>query len=259
VTGNAQRGAWVKGEPVGTLLTGQQIAPEFDAVNDYGDECYVTGNGGGAAGTDDIDNGYTTLTSPPFDLSNYISPAISYQRWFANSGGSGNPNDSLKVILSNGTIQKVVEVVTANTAKNNTWVEKQILVNDYFPSTANKSQMQISFVTGDDAIGHLVEAGVDKVYVIETAKVGIVNPVATVSSISVYPNPLADNSQIVYQLNDLAKAAKLELIDFQGRVIKTYALHADRGHISLDFPIATGIYLLKLTNGNEQLIQKLIK
>jgi hypothetical protein len=119
--------------------------------------------------------------------------------------------------------------------------------------------MQISFVTGDDAIGHLVEAGVDKVYVIETAKVGVVNPSATVSSISVYPNPLADNSQIVYQLNDLAKAAKLELIDFQGRIIKTYALHADRGHISLDFPIATGIYLLKLTNGNEQLIQKLIK
>ena len=259
VTGNAQRGAWVKGEPVGTLLNGQQIAPEFDAVNDYGDECYVTGNGGGAAGTDDIDNGYTTLTSPTFDLSNYIAPAISYQRWFANSGGSGNPNDSLKVILSNGTVQKVVEVITAATANNNSWVTKQVLVNDYFPSTANKSQMQISFVTGDDATGHLVEAGVDKVYVLETAKVGMVNHAAIASSMSVYPNPLAENSQIVYQLNDLAKAAKIELIDFQGKVIKTYALHADRGHLNLDFPIATGIYLLKLTNGNEQLIQKIIK
>jgi hypothetical protein len=61
------------------------------------------------------------------------------------------------------------------------------------------------------------------------------------------------------QLNDLAKAAKIELIDFQGKVIKTYALHADRGHIELDFSVATGIYLLKLTNGNEQLIQKIIK
>ena len=59
--------------------------------------------------------------------------------------------------------------------------------------------------------------------------------------------------------NVLAKAAKIELIDFQGKVIKTYALHADRGHLNLDFPIATGIYLLKLTNGNEQLIQKIIK
>lgn len=259
VSGNAQRGAWVKGEPVGTLLNGQAIAPEFDAANDYGDECYVTGNGGGAAGTDDIDNGYTTLTSPTFDLSNYIAPAISYQRWFANSGGSGNPNDSLKVILSNGAIQKVVEVITAATANNNSWVTKQVLVNDYFPSTANKSRMQISFVTGDDATGHLVEAGVDKVQVLETAKVGVLNHSTIVSSMMVYPNPLAENSQIVYQLNDLAKAAKIELIDFQGKVIKTYTLHADRGHINLDFPIATGIYLLKLTNGNEQLIQKIIK
>ena len=259
VTGNAQRGAWVKGEPVGTLLNGQAIAPEFDAANDYGDECYVTGNGGGAAGTDDIDNGYTTLTSPVFDLSNYIAPAISYQRWFANSGGSGNPNDTLKVILSNGAIQKVVEVITAATANNNSWVTKQVLVNDYFPSTANKSRMQLLFVTGDDATGHLVEAGVDKVQVLETVKVGVLNHSTIVSSMMVYPNPLAANSQIVYQLNDLAKAAKIELIDFQGKVIKTYALHADRGHMNLDFPVATGIYLLKLTNGNEQLIQKIIK
>jgi hypothetical protein len=119
--------------------------------------------------------------------------------------------------------------------------------------------MQISFITGDDATGHLVEAGVDKVQVLETAKVGVVNHSTIVSSMIVYPNPLAENSQIVYQLNDLAKAAKIELIDFQGRIIKTYALHADRGHMNLDFPVATGIYLLKLTNGNEQLIQKIIK
>jgi hypothetical protein len=202
VTGNALRGSWVKGEPIGTVLTGQQIAPEFDASNDFGDECYITGNGGGAAGTDDIDNGYTTLTSPVLDLSSYISPAIKYQRWFANSGGSGNPNDSLKVFLSNGTVQKLVEVVTATTAKNNSWVEKQILVADYFPNIVNRTNMQLSFVTGDDATGHIVEAGVDKVYVIETAKVGIQVNGPNVSTMSIYPNPIHANSQIQYLLND---------------------------------------------------------
>ncbi len=259
VTGNALRGSWAKGEPIGTVLTGQQIAPEFDANNDFGDECYVTGNGGGAAGTDDIDNGYTTLTSPVLDLSSYISPAIKYQRWFANTGGSGNPNDSLKVILSNGTISKVVEVVTAASANNNSWVEKQILVADYFPNIVNRSHMQLSFLTGDDAIGHIVEAGVDKVYIIETAKVGMQVNGANVSTMSIYPNPINSNSQIQYQLNELAKEAKIELVDLQGRVLKTFMLHADRGAITLDFPIASGIYLIKLNNGNEQLIQKLIK
>ncbi|MEY2799431.1 MAG: hypothetical protein RI934_419 [Bacteroidota bacterium] len=259
VTGNAMRGAWVKGEPIGTVLTGQQIAPEFDASNDFGDECYVTGNGGGAAGTDDIDNGYTTLTSPVLDLSNYISPAIKYQRWFANSGGSGNPNDSLKVFLSNGTVQKLVEVVTATTPKNNSWVEKQILVADYFPNIVNRANMKLSFVTGDDATGHIVEAGVDKVYVIETAKVGFQVNGANVSTMSIYPNPINSNSQIQYQLNELAKEAKIELVDLQGRVLKTFILHADRGALTLDFPIAAGIYLIKLSNGKEQLIQKLIK
>lgn len=259
VTGNALRGSWVKGEPIGTVLTGQQIAPEFDANNDFGDDCYITGNGGGAAGTDDIDNGYTTLTSPVLDLSSYVAPAIKYQRWFANSGGSGNPNDSLKVILSNGTISKVVEVVTAASVNNNSWVEKQILVSDYFPNVVNRSNMQLSFLTGDDAIGHIVEAGVDKVYVIETAKVGLQVNGPGISTMSIYPNPIHANSQIQYQLNDLAKEAKIELIDLQGRVLKTFMLHSDRGAITLDFPIASGIYLIKLNNGKEQLIQKMVK
>ena len=65
--------------------------------------------------------------------------------------------------------------------------------------------------------------------------------------------------KLVNVLLNQVKEAKIELVDLQGRVLKTFILHADRGALTLDFPIASGIYLIKLSNGKEQLIQKLIK
>ncbi|MBL4669674.1 MAG: choice-of-anchor B family protein, partial [Flavobacteriales bacterium] len=97
VTGSPSSGDWERGEPIGTTIGGAVSNPGIDSQTDCGNKAYITGNGGGSAGNDDIDGGVTILTSPVFDLSSYTNPYIYFDRWFFNAGGNGFPNDSLTI------------------------------------------------------------------------------------------------------------------------------------------------------------------
>lgn len=159
VTGTSTTGQWTMGEPVGTELDGDQCNPDFDADGDFGANAYVTGNGGGEAGTDDVDDGTTNLYSPVFSLLGYSDPVISYDRWFFNGGGTGTPDDELVISISNGS--STVELETLDhTDSGSEWEHAEFNVTDYITLSAN---MQLIVTTGDDAAsGHIVEAGLDK-------------------------------------------------------------------------------------------------
>lgn len=164
--GTATTGNWERGVPVGTTYNNDPCNPGADVSTDYGEIAYVTGNGGGSAGTDDVDNGNTVLTSPVFDLSTYSDPYIQYYRWFYNSGGTGTPNDSLIVRLTNGITTQVIDVLDVNSPNSNQWNYIETKVSDYMSPTAN---MQLIVETFDKpSVGHLVEAGLDLFRVVDS-------------------------------------------------------------------------------------------
>jgi choice-of-anchor B domain-containing protein len=158
VNSTASTGIWERGEPIGTFSGSNEVNPELDVSNDLGDQAYVTGNGGGGIGSDDVDNGVTTLTSPIFDISQYNNPYITYYKWFVNFGGFGNPDDSLKIILGDGQNEKMIDMSDANSL-NGVWIKKTIRIKDFFtPGNA----MYAKFIASDlPSTGHIVEAGVD--------------------------------------------------------------------------------------------------
>ncbi|MBL7925136.1 MAG: choice-of-anchor B family protein, partial [Bacteroidia bacterium] len=84
VNSTASAGLWERGNPNGTFYGALALNPEDDLQNDCGDQAFVTGNAGGTANNDNVDNGYTELVSPVFDLSTYNDPYISYSRWFSS-------------------------------------------------------------------------------------------------------------------------------------------------------------------------------
>ncbi|MBN4051596.1 carboxypeptidase regulatory-like domain-containing protein, partial [bacterium AH-315-M05] len=174
VSGNASTGIWERGEPVGTdWFTTGDANPGVDVSTDCSNQAYVTGNAGGGVGNDDVDNGNTVLTSPVFDLSSYTEPYISYYRWFFNDGGSGIPNDTLKVRLTNGVSTVMIETVNEGSPNNSSWVYRSFRISDYITPT---STMQMTLETSDlSGSGHLVEAGVDKFQVTEELAV-VINP-----------------------------------------------------------------------------------
>ena len=179
VSSTASSGIWARGEPIGTIFEAVEANPDLDLPSDFGNQCYVTGNGGGAAGTDDVDNGRTTLRSPIFNLSTNLDPQLEYARWFFNAGGDGFPNDSLIIKLSNGTTTATLEIVTAATPGNSSWITRSFRVLDYLPLTAN---MQLIVTTADVGVQHLVEAGLDGFKVTDTGVATCDPPTNTTTS-----------------------------------------------------------------------------
>ena len=95
VSGNSSSGVWEIGNPNPTIENGVIYNPSDDISGDCYINALVTGNAlGGGATADDVDDGYTLVTSPLFDLTTFANPAIRYFEWFANGSGWSDSNDS---------------------------------------------------------------------------------------------------------------------------------------------------------------------
>ena len=156
--GNASTGRWERGVPNGTSYNGGFSNANVDVDNDLGNQCYVTGNtSGGSAGTDDVDNGSTFLSSPTFDVSAYFEPQVTFSHWFFNDGGSTTHDDTLFIKLNNGTDLVVIDTLTNDDVEGE-WIEKTYTISDYLTPTAN---MFMQLEIGDLNEPHLVEGGLD--------------------------------------------------------------------------------------------------
>lgn len=156
VNGTATSGAWTRAIPNGTSLNGIPSNPSLDVSTDFGKFAYVTGNDPDpGAGTDDVDGGYTRLTSPIFDVTAFADGYVSYYRWFVNDGGSSTPNDYMTVKITNGTDTVQLENITAT---SNGWIGKLYRIQDYLTPTTT---MKLLVETADLNPGHIVEGGLD--------------------------------------------------------------------------------------------------
>ncbi len=154
----ATSGTWERGVPIGTTSGGVPVAPDADNTPGAGGACFVTGNGGGSAGTDDVDNGGTTLITPALRLAGLGAARISYARWFAQQS---SVDDELVVSISDddGASWTTVETVVGN---QNQWTETRFEVADFVAQT---DAVRLRFYTEDSPNNSLLEAAVDSLSV----------------------------------------------------------------------------------------------
>jgi choice-of-anchor B domain-containing protein len=215
ISGSPTTGDWERGVPDGTTYFGFPSNPGIDVVNDCGNEAYVTGNGGGGAGNDDIDDGITVLTSPVFDLSSYNDAYLHFDRWFFNAGNGGSgPNDSLTVQLSNGSQTQVIDFADVNDVDLGVWSSKSFQLSSIMPVTNN---MTLIVRAMDVNGGHIAEGGLDRFIVVDSAAVGIEDNELE-SSLTIYPNPFTSEINIVLNNVDI-KNIRVEILDVSGRKI----------------------------------------
>jgi choice-of-anchor B domain-containing protein len=244
---NANSGDWVRDEPVGTFGFGnQEFNPEDDLQNDISDLCYVTGNGGGQIGDDDVDQGEVTLSSPTMDLTTYNVPVLRYYRWFANGGGSGNPNDSMIVEIDNGPTTVVIKRVFG--IFQNNWVQDSFVVSNFITPTAN---MQVRFIAGDYPQGHVVEGGVDGFDVVDRGAVATESPFESNVLLTVFPNPMTHNSMVRYELSHTEVATAFELRDVLGKLVYSRELNQAAGQFEMNQELPTGAYFGSLLSNGQ--------
>ncbi len=247
VTGTASMGHWERGVPIGTTFQNDWSNPNVDVGGDCGAQCYVTGNGGGGAGFDDVDDGHTILTSPPFDATTLWDPQIRFHRWFYNQGGSGQPNDRMEIRLTDGTQTVLLETVTQSSSS---WFYRTFRILDHMDR--GEAMQLIIFIT-DDNPGHLVEGGFDIFQMIELSPVNIQE--AMTFAFNLWPNPAADRFEV--SLPEEGEAL-LEVFDALGRpAMPAVAVRHGRATVSHD--LASGAYLVRVTTPTgEFAVQRLV-
>ena len=255
VSGTASVGVWERTVPNGTTAGGSFVNPGFDANNDIGERCFVTGNNAGSVGADDVDDGYTRLTSPIFDLSTYSEPFVNYQRWFVNAGGSGTPDDTLYVWIDNGVETASLETVLYNDPTAGGWTNKSFRVSDFVTPSEN---MTLIFQTADDASsGHLVEAGVDVFSVTEGDPfTGVNHHFLTESNtgikVTTSPNPF--NEQLHITLSDVdvsyfdgSENVQFKLYTLTGILARKQTITSPHSVLERN-DLPTGMYIYVLEN-----------
>jgi hypothetical protein len=155
-------GAWISGTPIGTVTGSNQASPASDATSGSGVRAFVTGLGtaGGTAGSQDVDGGPTTLTSPAFDLSSASSAVLNVSLWFFCDdivSGTTAQADSLRVEVSNGGPWVLMEQIGVNL--NTGWSPRTYTLDNF---VSLNSTVRVRFITSDVANNSITEAGVDE-------------------------------------------------------------------------------------------------
>ncbi|MBK8956159.1 MAG: choice-of-anchor B family protein [Saprospiraceae bacterium] len=252
----ATTGAWIRAEPLGTIRNSRPVQTELDVENDFGFECYVTGNGSADPSGDDVDEGTTILISPSMDLTGYREPLLNLNYWFANSGNN-NPNDSFNLYLISNHNSTSDTIYLLSTQTNDpSWIAvEKLRIKDY---TLNLKDLRLMAVAGDYGTGHLVEAAIDAFLMTEG------NPVADDQvhiqlDFEVYPNLFSSQTYLrLMQTN--AENLYYIIFDNSAKIVEKNKISGQAGSFAIGKSLEPGIYYIQiLSNDRKSKIEKIIK
>jgi|AntRauTorckE5430_2_1112549.scaffolds.fasta_scaffold00145_7 choice-of-anchor B domain-containing protein len=250
----ASSGFWVRETPIGTSFGSVPVNPGADAEGDFGTEAYITGNGGGGAGNDDVDGGTVILTSPMFQDLGLSDLKVSYQYWFANDGGDPPLNDNLVIKVSNGRETVVARIYEAN--GDASWTTDSFLISDFVEIT---DSLQIIVETDDSAPnGHIVEAGFDNFLVYgRTIPSSTENYGADGFTATIFPNPTSESFQLIFEGVTLNQAT-LRVTNVTGQVVSEQKVNGESVVFGQSLP--TGTYFAEVFEGRTRIYTtKLVK
>lgn len=256
-SGDSNTGQWERAVPIGTFFGSKASNVTEDLPLDNGNMCYVTGNGGGNPGLDDVDDGDAILTSPLTALSSLMNPVVRYSLWFYNDGGTGSlPDDTLNVYVTNQSDTILLEQITDTLKLSGVWRDQTEI--ELSPLLTINDSMQFIFKTSDYVVGHIVEAGLDGFSIIDKMTTST-SDVSSTSLSFAYPNPTQDILYIEVNELEVAQDWALDLHTIDGRMLlknmpivnQTVSLHQ----------IISGTYILRLRSAHlgQVYTQKLVK
>tara|TARA_B100000508_G_scaffold91658_2_gene71469 strand:+ start:34338 stop:36695 length:2358 start_codon:yes stop_codon:yes gene_type:complete len=250
-TSDAEVGDWERAIPAGENVNGNFPNPSADSHLDCDNYAFITDNSPGTEGN--VTEGQVTLISPIFDITGMNDPYINYQRWFFNFYGAQPFNDTLRVVLSNGTDFVEIDKIGSEPSTFDQWIPVSVRVNDYITPTAT---MQLFFSTSDyDSHVNIVDAAID-LFEVSEGSIADIEEETTFSDMLVRPNPFTNKFTITNSA--LTEESNIQLLDAQGKRISIdVSIAGDEAIaiVTISDEAASGLYFLNV--GTE--VVKLIK
>jgi len=252
VESSASAGEWQRDIPIPTTFRGNKSNVDFDIIDDLGESCYMTGNAGGQAGTDDVDNGATTLTSDWINLADFNEPYLEYYKWFYNDGGENiDPNDTLKTFILTQTDTVLVESIS-EFGISGEWTRSSIEIREFL----SEDSIRVMYsVADDEEEGHILEAGIDVFRISEGTTISTKN-LNLVNNFYVFPNPIKD--LVTIGSEEFIGTANVRIYNVQGKLIQKDNLRTMEKTMNLSH-LNPGIYFLNVTGESFKQTIKLIK
>ena len=243
-SGTASTGKWVQGVPDPVNAWNGNVLPlEGDLAQDLGDGCLITGNSGnGVSGSDDVDGGYTRITSPMMDLSSYQTPLLQFH-YFLNMPWPPSGIDSLCAHVTNGTD---TALIWSTVVPNYSWSgEITFRLEDYIAIT---NTMQVYF-QANDASNTLVEALIDAFEIVDSIDISVTTLQKPLVEVKAYPNPFAQTLQIEYAWSQTPASGDLPplmVYNALGQLVETRSIVNAVGQLQIGATWQPGLYFVQL-------------
>jgi choice-of-anchor B domain-containing protein len=255
IGGTAENGDWVREVPEGTFNQGNLVNPDTDAAQDNNDQCYMTANGGGQPGSNDVDNGVVSLFSPVMKLAAYQDAVLTYYFWFYNALTLGNPpNDKFQVNILKG--NQTINILTETVSQSAWRYSGEIHLKDY---TTLSDNIRIEFLVNDIAPGNWLEGAVD-IFKVVPATVGVKPDFDQSAFMSASPNPSVEAFDFRYSWESSDENPVVEVSNLMGQVIYTERLASKTGITTFGNSWKPGVYFALLRSaGRSSVAVKLVK
>jgi len=156
-TDNASTGQWQVANPDGTSNGSE--AMQLDTTTS-GVNALVTGAAGGSSlGSNDIDGGDTTVLSPVYFLSPYVT-TLKFNYYLAHLNNASSSDYFRVSIVAGGNTQEILYVAGAATTRVANWTSFSTNVTAYAGQA-----IQLLVEAADESVGSLVEAAMDDIVV----------------------------------------------------------------------------------------------
>ena len=242
-TSDASSGQWERVIPA----EGSYPNADFDSPMDCDKYAFVTDNTPGVSGN--VSDGTVTLISPVFDMTNLSDPYIYYERWFYCYHGFEPFNDTLKVVLSNGSDFVTIDAQGSDQSEFGQWIPISIKVDDYIAPT---STMQLFISTSDFfSTANITEAGFDNFRVTDGSILTIDDQQNEQNQLIVYPNPFIDKITLEGEFK-----GDITLYDLNGKKMNVVISTSANNTIVETSGLTRGMYVLYVGTERYKLVKQ---
>ena len=175
-SGTASQGHWVRDEPIAESLFGNPCNPGEDVDDDIGFSAVMTGNLGGDARNNSVEDGFTMLSSPVMDMTDLEEPVLQFRPWLCVRF---TDVQVFTAWMSNGTDTVLIDSIAPD-GNYGFWRETvEYSLKDRIELTEN---MKVHFMaTNESGSENLVKAAVDAFVVFGEATSAVIDPEKEIS------------------------------------------------------------------------------